>query len=223
VYSKPRELLVYLLLNPRGGTRDQIGEALWPGAARSNVKNSFHVTLHHLRKTLDRPDWIVREADRYRFDPQLAIEFDVRRYDDAARRALREAGAGATASAVNALRSARSLYTGELFEGESPGRWIDEHREQAHRLYVETSLALGAALEADEPDAAAALYQETAARDELNEELHRRLMCLWSSSGQRIRALRHYDRLVTLLNDILDAEPEPETVELYERIRAAGT
>ncbi|HSM05597.1 MAG TPA: hypothetical protein VK858_13345, partial [Longimicrobiales bacterium] len=56
-YAKPRELLVYLLLHPGGRSRDQVGDALWPEATDARAKNSFHVTLHHLRKALGHPEW----------------------------------------------------------------------------------------------------------------------------------------------------------------------
>jgi predicted ATPase/DNA-binding SARP family transcriptional activator len=234
VYAKPRELLLYLLLHPRGANRDQIGEALWPGAARSNVKNSFHVTLHHVRKALGRPEWIVRETDRYLLDPQLSIAFDADEFESAARHVLRQAGAGddgagdATtgggkdeAIAV-ALRHALELYRGDLMEGEPCGRWIDDHRDRLRRLYLDVGMALGSVMEPDEPDGAAALYEALVAREELDEELHRRLMGLRARSGDRVRALRHYERLVALLQGTLDAEPEPETVALYDRIRAGA-
>jgi predicted ATPase/DNA-binding SARP family transcriptional activator len=221
-YSKPRELFAYLLLNPRGATREQIGEALWPGAARASVKNNFHVTLHHLRKALERPEWIVREADRYRLNPAVVTVVDATRFEEAARSALRLADSGDSADAAAALRHAHALYTGELLEGEPCGRWLDEHRDGLHRLFMDVSLALGAALEDGDPEAAVAVYEAAAAKDELNEELHRRLMGIWAGSGHRTRALRHYERLVSLLNDVLDAEPEPETTDLYDRIRSGN-
>ncbi len=221
VYAKPRELLAYLLLGPRGGTRDQIGEALWPGAPRSNVKNSFHVTLHHLRKALGHPEWVVTEGDRYRFDPALPYGFDVDEFEARARAILRPDGeAQPGVGAVAAIRDALALYRGELLEGEPAGRWIDDHRDRLRRLQVELALALGSALEADRPGEAADLYQRLALREELDEEVHRRLMTAWHRAGNRVAALRHYERVVELLRTELDAEPEPETVALYESIRA---
>ncbi len=85
---------------------------------------------------------------------------------------------------------------------------------------MDLTLALGAALEADDPGEAATVYHRLAAREELDEEVHRRLMSAWARSGSRARALRHYDGVVELLRSALDAEPEPETVAVYERIRA---
>lgn len=212
-YAKPRELLVYLLLHPEGRTRDQIGEALWPGAARSNVKNSFHVTLHHLRKALGHPEWVGVEGERYRLDPGVTRWFDGERLEAGARRARGTDDA-------DAIRDVLGLYRGELLEGEVVGRWIDEHRDRLRRLHVELSLALGKALEQDDPAAATELYRALAGREELDEEIHRRLMSSWARTGDRVSALRHYDRLVELLRDTLDAEPEPETRTLYDQLRA---
>ena len=224
-YAKPRELLLFLLLHPGGSTRDQVGEALWPGAARSNVKNSFHVTLHHLRKTLGHPEWVVTEGDRYRLEPTLHYALDVDRFEAAAAGILAQARASEqTDPAVGpdpaTIRETLALCRGEILEGDVAGRWIDDHRDRVRRRVVDLNLALGAALEREDPGAAAELYRALAAREELDEEVHRRLMASWARAGDRVQALRHYDRVVALLRDALDAEPEPGTVALYESIRA---
>jgi DNA-binding SARP family transcriptional activator len=89
-------------------------------------------------------------------------------------------------------------------------------------LQTELALLLGSALEAaDREPEAIALYEQLITRDELQEEPHRRLLACWARAGDRPRALRHYQRLTEVLRTVLDAEPEHETVALYERIRAA--
>jgi len=59
------------LSHPAGRTRDQIGRELWPDVSPAQLKNSFHVTLHRLRRILGRPDWIVFEEGRYRIKSGL--------------------------------------------------------------------------------------------------------------------------------------------------------
>jgi hypothetical protein len=59
-YAKPRELL-FLLLCENDLTKEQIGAALWPWTTAARLRNSFHTTLHHLRRALGRPDWIIYE------------------------------------------------------------------------------------------------------------------------------------------------------------------
>ncbi len=212
-YAKPRELLVYLLLHPGGRTRDQIGDALWPDATGSRVKNSFHVTLHHLRKALGHPEWIGIEGERYRIDPSVARRFDADTFEARARAALETDEPGD-------LREALGLYRGDLLEGDVVGRWIEEHREHLRRRSVELALALGRRLEEADPGAAAVHYRDLAGREELDEEVHRRLMLSLARAGDRVGAIRHFERLTTLLDRTLDAEPESETREVVERIRA---
>ncbi|HYT84590.1 MAG TPA: protein kinase [Gemmatimonadales bacterium] len=136
---KARELLLYLLCHPAGRTRDQIGLAFWRDASPAQVKNNVHVTLHHLRRTLGRPDWIVFEEERYRINPRLAVEFDGRQFETELR-----AGRAALAKTGDAGQLARALlmYRGDFLEDAAAGDWHVEHRDRWHRLYVEGQLAL---------------------------------------------------------------------------------
>ncbi|MBV9879796.1 MAG: AAA family ATPase, partial [Gemmatirosa sp.] len=62
--ARPRELLVYLLMHPEGRTKEQVGLAFWPDASAAQLRNSFHVTLHRLRKALGGADWVGLVHDR---------------------------------------------------------------------------------------------------------------------------------------------------------------
>jgi predicted ATPase len=88
-YARPRELLLVLLLNPRGVTRQEIGDAIWPDATSAQVKNSYHVTLHHLRRKLGDPSWIVLSGERYRLARERGIEWDAERFEEGIRPLLR--------------------------------------------------------------------------------------------------------------------------------------
>jgi predicted ATPase/DNA-binding SARP family transcriptional activator len=214
-YAKPRELLVFLAVHPAGRTRDEIGRAIWAGASPAQVKNSFHVSLHHLRKTLGDGAWVVMDGDRYRFAPDIRYDLDSDRFEREARAAL-----VADPPTVERLRQTRALYGGDFLEGEVVGPWHEEHRDRLRRLWVDVSLRLARLLEDAGDDAAAVpLYHEVAVREELNEEAHRGLMRTWSRTGDRPRAVRHYEGLIRLLHDELDSEPEPETVAVYDSIR----
>ncbi|MFP3947309.1 MAG: BTAD domain-containing putative transcriptional regulator [Longimicrobiales bacterium] len=215
-YVKPRELLVLLLLNPRGRTRQQIGEALWPDSSPEQASNSFHVTVHHLRKALGRPEWIEREDDRYRLASSVDVWFDAAALESTLRRAL-----GGDAPPAADLHAALALYRGDLLEGEPTGRWVADHRDGLRALYVDGILRLGTALEEEERwHEATELYAEVVAREDLNEELHRRLLTCWRRTGQRARALKHYERVEQLLREVLDAEPEPATRALGEALKS---
>jgi predicted ATPase/DNA-binding SARP family transcriptional activator len=210
-WAKPREALLYLLLHREGATRDGLGAALWPDTPPSRLKNSFHVALHHLRKSLDHPEWIVLKGDRYCLAPGLRTWLDAHAFEAA----VRDAG-----SDPEALRSALALWRGVLLEGEAVGSWVDDHRDRLGRLADEAWLTLGTALEDSGADEEAAeAFHTVVLRDPLREDAHRSLMAAWVRLGQRARALRHFDDLCALLHAELDAAPEAETVALAEQLR----
>ncbi|HSJ25954.1 MAG TPA: BTAD domain-containing putative transcriptional regulator [Longimicrobiales bacterium] len=219
-YAKPRELLAFLLAHPRGRTRVEIGAALWPDAAPAQLRNSFHVTLHHLRKTLGRPEWIVIENDRYRIAPDVSIATDVAVFEALVRSVMNHEGAVAPHDAMLRLDQALRLYTDHYLAGESSGRWRDDEQDRLRAVYTEAALRLGAMREAAGDMAAAlATYETLLAHEPLLEEAHRRLITYWSQAGDRPRAVRHYERLAARLMNELGLEPDPETMALYEQVR----
>jgi DNA-binding SARP family transcriptional activator len=219
-YAKPRELLLYLLAAPAGRTRDQIALVFWPEASATQAKNNFHVTLHHLRKTLGAAEWIAFEDDRYRVSQRLGLEFDAVTFEREMLAALRALD---DPERVERLRAALALYRGDFLEEANVGDWHFELRDRLRRLWTDGMLALGGLLAQEGRDSDAAdVYRRLVVREELHEEAYRRLMTSLARAGERAQAMRAYDRLATLLRTDLDAEPEPETTALRERIRKAA-
>ncbi len=218
--ARTRELLVFLLLHPEGASKEEIGLALWPEASATQVRNSFHVTLHRLRAALGQAEWVSTESGRYRLDPALGVTFDVPRFEAQARASL--AALRSRPEALTSLLEALGLYRGELLAGEAAGEWHLPLRERLQRLFLEGLAAAADTLEAsDEPARAATLYRRWIAADDLAEHAYRRLMVCLERSGERAEALRLYKRLVTVLERELDVAPEPETVAIFERLQQA--
>jgi DNA-binding SARP family transcriptional activator len=221
--ARPRELLVYLLMHPDGRTKEQAGLAFWPDASTAQLRNSFHVTLHRLRKALGGANWVTLAGDRYRVDPALVEEFDALAFArdvDAARRALvrREEGA------VARLEQALTRYRGDFLDGEPVGDWHIEHRDHLQRLYVSGLMELGARLVLEERhDRAAEAYRRVLARDELHEEALLALMQCLAETGERSQALRVYRRFAERMRGELEAEPDEATTRLFERLQIATT
>ena len=217
--ARTRELLVYLLMHPEGRTKEQVGAVLWPEASAAQLRNSFHVTLHRLRKAIRHAEWVTVTDDRYRVDPSLIAEFDVPVFErqlGAARRALFQRAAGAVAT----LETTLARYRGDFLDGEPVGDWHLEHRDRLQRLYVMALMELGEQLVGEERWAKAAeTYRRVLARDDLHEEAARALMRCHAALGERPQALRLYQRLAARLESELESEPEEETRELAERIQ----
>jgi len=220
--ARPRELLVLLLLHPEGCTKEQVGLALWPEASTSQVRNSFHVTLHRLRKALGRPEWVVTDHERYRIDPALRVDFDALRFEREVTAALRALTARAS-DAPEALARALDRYGGDFLESESAGDWHLSWRDRFQRLFVDGLLALSAHLVVGERyTEAAEACRRALERDPLLEEAWRRLMLCLARTGERAQALRLYQQLVNLLRAELEAEPDEQTTALFQRIQSGN-
>ena len=217
--AKARELLLFLACHPEGCTREQVGVALWPEASSAQLRNVFHVTLHRLRKALDRSGWIVVEGERYRIAAPLELDADLfEREVTAVRGELARGGA-----AIERMRSAIAMYQGDFLAGEMFGDWHLERRDQLARLCVEGSLALGDRLvEAERWQEAADAYRAVLDRDPLHEASYRQLMRCMTHIGERTQALRLYQRLSDTLRAELATTPAAETVRLYQQLQSSA-
>jgi DNA-binding SARP family transcriptional activator len=218
-YAKARELLFLLLLHPEGRTREQIGLALWPDVSAEQLRSNLHPVLHHLRRVLGDADWVVHEGGVYRFDRSRDYLFDVEEFERlfAAARAAK----GDREAAVAALTRAVELYGGDFLEQDPPtGDWHIERQDVLRRHYEDALGALAATNMALERwREAAEVWRRLIARDDVNESAYRELMRCHERLGERRDAVGVYERLARVLRDELDADPEPETTALLDRIQ----
>ncbi len=213
--ARSRELLLFLLTNPSGATKEQIGAALWPDIDAGRLRNNFHVTMHRLRKTLGRPEWIVADGETYAIDRKAVLDFDADTFEQTAREAVRSEDAEKLARAVE-------IYRGDFFASATAGEWHLEIRDRLRDLYASTLGALGRArMSAGNFSAAAEVYQQLFAFDPLDEQACRNLMRCLAQKGDSAAASRAYRRLVEALRRELDAEPDPATTSLHARLRAS--
>jgi DNA-binding SARP family transcriptional activator len=217
--ARPRELLVYLLMHPEGRTKEQVGLAFWPDASAAQLRNSFHVTLHRLRKALGNPEWVTLSHDRYRVDPSVLEEFDVAEFERevaGARRAVKRQEKDASSK----LEQALTRFRGDFLDGEPVGDWHLEHRDRLQRIYVDSLMELGARFAKEERHAKAAeAYRRVLARDELHEEALLALMKCHVGMGERSQALRAYRRFADRMRAELDADPDDETTSYFEGLQ----
>ena len=217
--AKARELLLFLACRPEGCTREQVGVALWPEASSAQLRNVFHVTLHRLRKALDRSGWIVVEGERYRIAVPIDLDADVfEREVTAARGELARGGA-----ALERMRSALAMYQGDFLAGGIVGDWHLERRDHLARLCIDGLQALGDRLvEGERWQEAADAYRAVLDRDPLHEASYRQLMRCLTHTGERTQALRLYQRLSDTLRTELATTPAAETVRLYKQLQASA-
>lgn len=225
-HARPRELLLYLLAHPEGRTRDQVGLDFWPDLGLTQVKNNFHVTLHHLRRTLG-DGLVVYRGDHYCLEAGGGVKFDAADFERGALEALRRLRAGRPADemagAATDLRDSLALYRGPFLEGQAVGDWQIPLRDRLARLYEEGLEALAEYHSSrDDPTAAIEALRRLLSVEPLHEGAVRRLMAVLAGGGRGGEALREFERFAGALAAELDAEPADETVKLAERIRRSG-
>ncbi len=220
-WAKPRELLALLARRPDGATRDRLQAELWPGAPEEDLRNRFHVTLHHLRKSLGDMARVRLDEDRYVLEADGGVEVDAARFEAEARQALAGARRAESSDPEPALLEALERYRGDLLDGDEPGPELEAWRDRLRVVELDLHLALARLREA-RGDTAGALdaYGAAAAREPLGEEAHRGLMRLWAEAGERARALAHYGRVRALLRARLDVAPDPDTEALARSLEA---
>ncbi len=217
--ARSRELLLYLVMHPSGVTKDQVGLAFWPDASAAQVRNTFHVTLHRLRKAIGHAEWIVVQQERYRLDPQLRIECDALQFERDMSEALRQAKRHGV-SAAESLSAALGLYTQDLLLGESVSDWHVPLHDRLQRLYFDGLQALSTVqLEAGEYADAIATSRRLLAADTLDEDAWRRIMTAHARSGERTQALRVYQQVVELMMREIESAPDRATEKLAQRIK----
>lgn len=228
-YAKPRELLLYLLAHPDGRTREQIGLAFWPDVSSAQVKNNFHVTLHHVRKALGGNEWVRFERGRYRIATETGVREDAAQFEAAIVHGLKRLAAESEDPSraevvLHALTEALSWYRGPYLEGESVGDWHLERRDRLARLYEEALVSMGSYLNVEGRHAeAAAHFRQLLAADPLHEEAARMLMLSLARDRKRAEALRTYDQLREQLRRELDTEPGADIRTIAERLRAGAS
>jgi DNA-binding SARP family transcriptional activator len=219
---KPQLLVKVLALQPhRQLHRERLMELLWPELDAEAAANNLHKTIHLARHALE-PE--LKSAAESRFilsqGQQVALRAPGGLLVDAEEFERRAAAAKRTGEAEE-YEAALALYAGDLLPEEPYEDWAAARREQLRGQYQELLMKLALLYEArGEFEGGVAQWKRLLDCDPPNEEAHRRLMSLYAQTGDRRRALRQYEQCRDTLRRELEAEPEPATVELHERIIA---
>lgn len=219
--SKAVALLAYLAVEQQAHSRDALAELLWPEYEPGDGRADLSRTLTVLRKLLG--DGFIR-ADRR----TVMLDGEAPFWTDAVhfRRLRAVAEQNGQRDRLSRLAEAAEIYRADFLSGFSLPNcpdfdtWQTWQTEALRQEAAETLLALAQLYAAgQEWMKAIATVQRLLTLDPLDESAHRLLMDLYARSGQRSDAMRHYPALVKLLRDELGAEPQPETLQLLERIR----
>jgi len=226
-------LLIYLVLEAdRPHSRDKVAQFLWPATTSEKARHNLRQALVTLRDVLG-----DREVERQLLRvSEISIELasggtvwcDAREViglldnvDDHTHRRLESCP-----SCMRRAKRAAELYRGELCDGfavddsEEAEDWIRQLREHLNRRMARMLEALATHyLERDEHHLAMNIGSQWLRLEPWSEKAHRALMRVHWLGNDRAGALKRFMTCQEVLEEELGIEPEPETVDLYNRIR----
>ncbi len=216
ILSQPKRLglLVFLACSrPRGlHRRDTLLTLFWPELDEARARNSLSQSLSFLRRNLPESVLISRGVEEVGLDLS-AVSVDAVEFHAAV-------GSGQWAEALD-------LYKGDFLRGfhlaSAPGfgEWVEGERDRLRDAAASSAWAL-----AQEQIRRGALVEgERTGKLALgllcpDETTVRRFMEALAEAGDRVAALRFYERFVATLKETLDLEPTSDLEALEQRLRS---
>lgn len=216
--------LAYLALH-RGidHPREILLERFWADQEPARARSSLGSALSRLRKILqlDGVSCIeVSSRGEPRISPSAPICFDVDAFEAGIVPTLASQNSPIEPARALGLAASLGYYRGDLLLGWYDD-WVLVERERlrmlclrGYRRLLEHHAALG------EFEPALTAGRAALAIEPLQETVVQRVIELYGASGQRIEALRQYQRLAVLLRTDLEVEPAKETRMLIQRVLA---
>jgi adenylate cyclase len=216
--KKTKALLAYLAAHEgKSHSRSSLAGLLWGNSAEEQARASLRQTLAYLRKALaptGREHLVVKD-DVISVDA-ASVEVDAVVVENLA-----------ADGDPDGLERLCDLYQGEFLNGldlreEEFNDWLRVEHARFHGLVTDSLRMLLAHREAnDELTRGIRVANRLIEIDPIQEHAHRSLMRLYARQGERALALRQYEVCQEILKHEVDSEPDEETSQLWEEIRAS--
>lgn len=225
--AKVQELFGYLLLfRSRPHTRESLATILWGDFPSAQAKKQLRQLLWQVQTALGQPDSadaasvLIIEPEWVSINAASGFWLDIAALEAAMAGVTGVPGRELDAESAGALDAVIRVCDGELLEGLTAD-WCLYERERLRELYLSARDKLMAYCEAQRlPEQGLAHGEEILRHDRARERTHRRMMRLQTLAGDRIAALRQFDRCVAALSEELGVQPSRRTIVLYQQIRA---
>jgi len=209
----PRNLFYYFVDHPMV-TRDEIFETFWPDLPTKEATNVFHVTK---RKVSERLGYELTgySGGFYRPSGQMIVHYDVANFEQAAETARQTQQADPDIW-YRTIRHYRSQF---LHTIDMP--WISRRREQLRLTYAEALIGVGRLYKSlGDTERALSYYLRALREVPQREDIHRDVMTLYESRGERDKAIAQYHLLADILRRTLNIEPSKATRVLFDMLRS---
>ncbi len=214
---RSRALLFYMLCTQTPQPRERLLALLCGEMDERSARHTFKTLLAEVRALLRNLDpsveWIIGDTDQLTLNHLAPLWIDTEVFET-----------NITAHPRN-LTSAIKLYRGDFLDGfflkDAPAfeSWTRSTRDHFLHLYIDGLRRLAEVYETQGQILPAIDCTQTLLHtDPFLEEEHARLMRLFWISGNRVEALRQYERLCDLFAEELGIKPSTSSQKLYEQI-----
>ncbi len=222
IFSKPvdegewrslraKELFFYLLCHP-SPTGEQITTALWPEVHPDRALSNFHTALYRARRATS-PGIIILNGGRYQINENLKVYFDV---SDFLKLILPRQASEKQEVYLERLDHAVNLYRGPFMDG-FQSEWIETLRRdyEAEYLRVLTTLACQYR-DLGDFQKAISLLEKALGIDAYQDDLYCDIIECYIAQGDRLSALRLYQKYNATVIKEMASEPPPRLVQLLK-------
>ena len=207
-------MFFYLLSEPHGASKDQIGIFFWPDSSQEQLNRQFKNAVYRLRRAIG-PKYILYDSDsrRYFFNRQLDFRYDVDDFLAFIRQAEND-----PEKRIQRLREAINIYQ-HPFAPILDGVWTEPIRMNLYLKYERAALELSAE---DLKNGNIQNCLDTCHRlleiEPGQERAWRLCMQSYAEQGDRAGVSRTYRQCKKNLSKLLGIPPSPETEELYKEL-----
>ena len=222
-----RQLSAFLFVNQnRFWRKERLEEMFWGEMESGRARRAMNTALWRLRALLSSGDDSVEASLLLSSGNEILLRpSDQIKVDACELESLVEAVSSRTADLTTCkrlLNQAASNYKGPFLDGFASD-WVLVERERLHCLYLRGLSQLMACFAADGLyELALDCARRALAEDPLRESVQRHAMRLYVLNGQRVEALRQYERCRRILKEDCAVEPMPETRALYDSIMSGA-
>ncbi len=209
-----REILIYLIDNKRVD-RDVLLETFWPHYPPGRQVSNLYTAIYSLRRALGK-DAVTLEGSVYGIDDELAVEYDVARFERAA--SVAEGLPPGDPRRFFALTEAINSYGG-TFLPEITTDWVVDRRRMLELRFLEMLIAhADEALVRNQPLKALSSLRSALSINPYRDDINLRYLETLGLLERRSEIVAHYRQYIQLLSTELGLDP-PESVRiLYTRL-----
>jgi DNA-binding SARP family transcriptional activator len=203
---------------------DMLMDILWRNHQPAAARRKLQVAISALRCSLNSglncdagTGYILCKDQYYQLNPAITIATDVAEF-----LALWEAGRQLEGqAAIELYEKACHLRSGPFLVEDLYADWSSLLREQLDQTYLTMCQALSDYyLKIEHYDEAVKWSNAMLKENRYDERAYRQLMHVYTAQGRRCEALRQYQLCERVLKEELGISPMPETVQLFQTLRA---